>query len=130
MGLIKFLFGMGIPRLPKQRHLSRAWSQKDRVYDPRGISPTICSQEIQGRYHILVSTQMNGTNMQIQSTKNTSERLTPTECERLQGFPDGWCEFGHNGERISDTQRYKCMGNAVTTNVITEIGKRIADMVK
>lgn len=46
-------------------------------------------------------------------------RLTPTECERLQGFPDGWTEG------ISDTQRYKCLGNAVTTNVVTEIGLRL-----
>lgn len=42
-------------------------------------------------------------------------RLTPTECERLQGFPDGWTEG------ISDTQRYKCLGNAVTVNVIQDI---------
>lgn len=47
-------------------------------------------------------------------------RLTPTECERLQGFPDGWTEG------VSDTQRYKCLGNAVTTNVITAIGERLA----
>ncbi len=46
-------------------------------------------------------------------------RLTPIECERLQGFPDDWTKG------ISDTQRYKCLGNAVTTNVITEIGKRL-----
>ena len=46
-------------------------------------------------------------------------RLTPTECERLQGFPDGWTEG------VSDTQRYKCLGNAVTANVITEIGKNL-----
>jgi DNA (cytosine-5)-methyltransferase 1 len=46
-------------------------------------------------------------------------RLTPTECERLQGFPDGWTEG------ISDTQRYKCLGNAVTTNVITAIFERL-----
>jgi DNA (cytosine-5)-methyltransferase 1 len=42
-------------------------------------------------------------------------RLTPTECERLQGFPDGWTEG------LSDTQRYKCLGNAVTVNVIKVI---------
>lgn len=48
-------------------------------------------------------------------------RLTPVECERLQGFPDGWTEFGVDGEPISNTQRYKCLGNAVTTNVITHI---------
>lgn len=48
-------------------------------------------------------------------------RLTPVEYERLQGFPDGWTEFGVDGEPISNTQRYKCLGNAVTTNVITHI---------
>ena len=48
-------------------------------------------------------------------------RLTPVECERLQGFEDNWTKFGKDGELISDTQRYKCCGNAVTTNVITAI---------
>ena len=42
-------------------------------------------------------------------------RLTPTECERLQGFPDGWTEG------FSDTQRYKMMGNAVTVNVVKAV---------
>jgi DNA (cytosine-5)-methyltransferase 1 len=49
----------------------------------------------------------------------TIRRLTPVECERLQGFPDGWTTG------VSDTQRYKCLGNAVTTNVITAIGERL-----
>ncbi len=47
-------------------------------------------------------------------------RLTPVECERLQGFPDRWTEG------ISDTQRYKCLGNAVTTNVVAAIGIKLA----
>jgi len=42
-------------------------------------------------------------------------RLTPTECERLQGFPDGWTEG------VSDTQRYKTLGNAVSVNVIEAV---------
>ena len=42
-------------------------------------------------------------------------KLTPTECERLQGFKDGWTKG------ISDTQRWKCLGNAVTTNVVEYI---------
>jgi DNA (cytosine-5)-methyltransferase 1 len=46
-------------------------------------------------------------------------RLTPTECERLQGFPDGWTEG------VSDTQRYKLLGNAVTTNVIAFLGEKL-----
>ncbi|MBQ9236155.1 MAG: DNA cytosine methyltransferase [Alphaproteobacteria bacterium] len=41
-------------------------------------------------------------------------RLTPLECERLQGFPDGWTETGENGQRMSDTARYKALGNAVS----------------
>ena len=45
-------------------------------------------------------------------------KLTPTECERLQGFPDNWTEG------CSDTQRYKQLGNAVTTNVIRAIVER------
>jgi DNA (cytosine-5)-methyltransferase 1 len=40
-------------------------------------------------------------------------RLTPLECERLQGFPDGWTEYGFDGKRISDNQRYRGLGNSV-----------------
>lgn len=50
-------------------------------------------------------------------------RLTPLECERLQGFPDGWTETGADME-ISNTQRYKMCGNAVTVNVIADIMER------
>ena len=46
-------------------------------------------------------------------------RLTPTECERLQGYPDGWTEG------VSDTQRYKTLGNSVTVSVVEEIIKRL-----
>lgn len=47
-------------------------------------------------------------------------RLTPTECERLQGFPDGWTVG-------SDTQRYKQCGNAVTTNVVEAVMLRLKE---
>ena len=60
------------------------------------------------------------TGMQQHTLQNSKiRRLTPTECERLQGFPDGWTEG------LSDTQRYKCLGNAVTTNVVSEVIRRI-----
>ena len=49
-------------------------------------------------------------------------RLTPTECERLQGFPDGWTDI------LSDTQRYKVLGNAVTITVITYLGERLKEI--
>lgn len=46
-------------------------------------------------------------------------RLTPTECERLQGFPDGWTE-GH-----ADSHRYRMMGNAVAVPCAAWIGARL-----
>jgi len=48
-------------------------------------------------------------------------RLTPTECERLQGFPDWHTDV----EGMSDSQRYKQCGNAVTVNVIRDIVKNL-----
>jgi site-specific DNA-cytosine methylase len=51
-------------------------------------------------------------------------RLTPIECERLQTLPDGYTEYGNfNGKirKISDTQRYKCLGNGWTAEVIAWI---------
>ncbi len=56
-------------------------------------------------------------------------RLMPIECEKLQGFPDNWTARGVDewGEEviISDSQRYKQLGNAVTVNVIEVIGENI-----
>ena len=55
-------------------------------------------------------------------------RLTPIECERLQGFPDNWNEKGIvNGETIkmSDTQRYRQAGNAVTVPIVKMIAEKI-----
>jgi DNA (cytosine-5)-methyltransferase 1 len=46
-------------------------------------------------------------------------KLTPTECERLQGFPDGWTDG------VSETQRYKTLGNAVTVNVVQAIVEKL-----
>jgi DNA (cytosine-5)-methyltransferase 1 len=57
-------------------------------------------------------------------------RLTPLECERLQGFPDDWTKYGKDGEEISDTQRYKMLGNAVCTKVSEWIGKRMVEVDK
>lgn len=52
-------------------------------------------------------------------------RLTPKECEMLQGFPDDWTKFGiaevGGLVEISDSQRYKCAGNAVTTKTVQAI---------
>lgn len=59
---------------------------------------------------------------------NRIRRLTPVECERLQGLPDGWTRLGnYDGEtkEISDTQRYKLCGNGVSVPVVEAIGRKI-----
>jgi len=55
-------------------------------------------------------------------------RLTPIECERLQGFPDNYTQIAWNNKEPKDcpaSHRYKCLGNSMTTNVMLWIGKRI-----
>ena len=55
-------------------------------------------------------------------------RLTEIECERLQGFPDNWTQYGnYDGiiKPIARTQRYKLIGNAVTVDIVELIAKRL-----
>lgn len=52
-------------------------------------------------------------------------KLTPVECERLQGFPDGWTECGADGKKMSDSARYRALGNAVTVDFPRMIGEKL-----
>jgi DNA (cytosine-5)-methyltransferase 1 len=54
-------------------------------------------------------------------------RLTPVECERLQGYPDGWTEYGHDGKPLSDTARYQALGNSVAIPCVAYVLSGIAD---
>ena len=116
------------------------YSQCSAVYDTDGLSPTIsaCTHGYAiGNISVKacltpdrLEKRQNGRrfkeNGEPAFTLNTQDRhgifdgtrirkLTPTECERLQGFPDGWTKG------LSDTQRYKCCGNAVTVPVVQYI---------
>ena len=66
---------------------------------------------------------------QLKRGKNKGvRRLTEIECERLQGFPDNWTQYGdYNGviKPIAKTQRYKLIGNAVTVDIVELIAKRL-----
>ena len=77
--------------------------QGGQIYSSDGIAPTLTTDG-----SILIKTYKDG----------ELRKLTPLECERLQGFPDGWTEG------VSKTQRYKQLGNSVTVNVIEEIAKK------
>ena len=67
-------------------------------------------------------------------TKNNKIRyLTEIECERLQGFPDNWTQYGdYDGiiKPIAKTQRYKLIGNAVTVDIVELIAKRLKNIQK
>ncbi len=109
-----------------------------RVYDPDGISSNINAEAgglgaKTGLYAVPIKylnrNQKNMPKDQAMTidTHNSSgvtdgigiRKLTPLECERLQGFPDGWTKG------LSDTQRYRCMGNAVTVPVVEYILRRL-----
>lgn len=81
-------------------------------YDPARIST---NQEIVPTLSAKMGT--GGNNVPLVGVR----RLTPTECERLQGFPDGWTDGQPDGHR------YKQLGNAVSVNVAEWIGKRIME---
>ncbi|WP_212741511.1 DNA cytosine methyltransferase, partial [Bifidobacterium moukalabense] len=56
----------------------------------------------------------------------TVRRLTPLECERIQGFPDGWTDIPWKGkEHAPDSPRYKALGNSMAVPVMRWIGEGI-----
>jgi DNA (cytosine-5)-methyltransferase 1 len=52
-------------------------------------------------------------------------RLTPIECEKLQGFPPGWTAIPYRGKPASDGPRYKALGNSMAIPVVSWIGRQI-----
>ena len=93
------------------RQLNHPTHSNNRIYSDQGISLTI-------------NTMGGGNRQPYIKGGGVIRRLTPMECERLQGFPDDWTKYGLEGE-ISDTQRYKMCGNGVTTTVVKEIMKKL-----
>jgi DNA (cytosine-5)-methyltransferase 1 len=53
-------------------------------------------------------------------------RLTPVECERLQGFPDNYTLVPYRNKPAADGPRYKALGNSMAVPVMRWIGERIA----
>jgi DNA (cytosine-5)-methyltransferase 1 len=62
------------------------------------------------------------------SKANTVRRLTPLECERLQGLPDSWTDVEFNGKPAPDSKRYKAIGNGMAVPCSNFIMKRISEV--
>jgi len=91
-------------------------SDMDLIEDPRKLTELTKNKSQSERiYNTSLSITLSKNTGLYQTSKTAIRRLTPTECERLQGFPDGYTEG------VSDTQRYKTLGNAVTVNVVTSL---------
>jgi len=96
--------------LYKIGHIGNSDAQANRVYSPDGKSCTLSANggglgAKTGLYEV--------------KETDTIRKLTPVECERLQSVPDGYTAV------VSNTQRYKCLGNAFNAEVITHILKEI-----
>jgi DNA (cytosine-5)-methyltransferase 1 len=59
-------------------------------------------------------------------TGTSVRRLTPRECERLQGFPDDFTAIPYKGKPAADGPRYKALGNSMAVPCMEWIGRRIA----
>ena len=91
---------------------SYGWHLEQNIYDKKSMTRSLKATEGSGNKPKVI-------------IKDLIRRLTPVECERLQGFPDNWTKHGKELGKISDTQRYKMCGNAVTVNVVEAVGKKI-----
>jgi DNA (cytosine-5)-methyltransferase 1 len=78
--------------------------------------------------HALGSGSKSGNATAAVATSTAVRRLTPTECERLQGFPDGYTNIPWRKKTESpDGPRYKALGNSMAVPVMQWIGRRIAE---
>lgn len=79
---------------------------------------------------INTSFTLNATGVHGVCDRSSLRRLTPLECERLQGFPDNWTKIAYKGKTVEncpDSPRYKAIGNSWAVPVVRWIGQRIQD---
>ena len=97
-------------QVPAALYYSHDYNQ-DRIYSADSIAPAVTASDSGGARNVL--------------TEMAVRRLTPRECERLQGFPDDWTRVPYRSKPATDSPRYKAIGNSMATPVLTWIGERI-----
>ena len=97
--------------------------QSKRAYVTNDAGPTLCAR---GRPREDAGPSILTTEGDMGERRYVVRRLTPTECERLQGFPDGWTDVPYKGkEHPSDGARYKALGNSMAVPCMAWIGERM-----
>jgi DNA (cytosine-5)-methyltransferase 1 len=100
---------------------ARDWKDAtDLVIHANNVAPTITSS---GPPYSRTGNQHSEVDALV--VQSAVRRLTPTEAERLQGFPDGHTDIGWKGKPTPDSHRYKAMGNSMAVPVMRWIGERI-----
>jgi DNA (cytosine-5)-methyltransferase 1 len=90
------------------------------------VAPTLTAANDPSR-----SPQSSEVTQQVYSVYQSSmavRRLTPIECERLQGFPDSYTDIKSKGKPTPDGPRYKALGNSMAVPVMAWIGQRIQEV--
>lgn len=88
--------------------------------------PTLTSQTKRGDMTLKAGQGNPAVNQPTVMQSTQVRRLTPKECERLQGFPDDWTNIPTKGKDCPDGPRYKALGNSMAVPVMAWIGKRLA----
>jgi DNA (cytosine-5)-methyltransferase 1 len=100
--------------------------REDAVADNFSATPLEVSTALQS---LRPSTQSHHAQVFI-AEHGSVRRLTPRECERLQGFPDDYTAISWRGKEAPDGPRYKALGNSMAVPVMRWIGKRIQQVEK
>jgi DNA (cytosine-5)-methyltransferase 1 len=94
-----------------------------RQSETKSVSPTLTAYNLDSRSP--QSEEQQRIVGAIMETQHAVRRLTPTECERLQGFPDDWTLIPFKGKDAPQTHRYKALGNSMAVPVMGWLGQRI-----
>ena len=109
-----------------ETYIPTAYSiREDAVADNFSATPLEVSTALQS---LRPSTQSH--HAQVFIAEMAVRRLTPRECERLQGFPDDYTAIPWRGKKAPDGPRYKALGNSMAVPVMRWIGKRIQQVEK
>jgi site-specific DNA-cytosine methylase len=121
MSDIKLLAGQTAPNQDRKS----LYKQKGRVYSSEGISPTITTEADSNASIVVEEDNMLNPrilkDLEVSKEEIRIRKLTPTECERLQGYPDSHTKLCRKSDgtvyEISNSQRYKMCGNGVSSPV-------------